>query len=103
MHKGHLKSSIHRFIIDPPFLSENCQTKAALSVRWMAAPEPKIVLCTGERMETLVTTKLYKSLGVRTTAYEPVHARGLSNEFYCYANFEGPSWKWKATDEEKET
>jgi NADH dehydrogenase (ubiquinone) 1 alpha subcomplex subunit 9 len=45
-------------------------------------------------MENLITTKLYKSLGVKTTDYEIVHARGLSNEFYCYANFEG-GWKWK--------
>jgi hypothetical protein len=46
-------------------------------------------------MEPLVT-KLYRALGLRTTAYEPVHARGLSNEFYCYANFECEDWQWKA-------
>lgn len=57
----------------------------------------KLIVCTGERMENLITTKLYKSLGVKTTDYEPVHAKGLSNEFYCYANFECDAWKWKAT------
>ena len=46
-------------------------------------------------MEMLVTTKLYKSLGLKTTNYEVKHARGLSNEFYCYANFECEEWKWK--------
>jgi aspartokinase len=86
-------------IVDPPFLSEDCQTKAALTVRWLSKPvretaEYRLIVCTGERMEALVTTKLYKSLGVKTTDYEIVHARGLSNEFYCYANFEG-GWKWK--------
>ncbi len=45
-------------------------------------------------METLVT-KLYRHLGLKTTDFEPIHARGLSNEFYCYANFECDSWKWK--------
>ncbi len=47
----------------------------------------RLIVCTGERMESLVT-KLYKPFGLRTTTYEPTHARGLSNEFYCYANFE---------------
>ncbi|KAI8959515.1 hypothetical protein F5Y11DRAFT_359159 [Daldinia sp. FL1419] len=73
-----LKGAADRIICDPPFLSEDCQTK----------------ICTGERMEPLVT-KLYRSLGAKTTTYEPVHAHGLSNEFYCYANFECDAWKYK--------
>ncbi|CCC09482.1 hypothetical protein SMACR_03512 [Sordaria macrospora] len=87
---AHLKGAFDRVIVDPPFLSEDCQTKAALTVRWMLKPSgpEKIIACTGERMEKLVTEKLYKSYGVRTTTFEPKHARGLSNEFYCYANFE---------------
>jgi len=56
---------------------------------------PKLISCTGERMENLITTKLYKAWGVKTTDYEVVHARGLSNEFRCYANFEvNGVWKW---------
>lgn len=47
-------------------------------------------------MEDLVVNKLYKSFGLRTTTFEPVHARGLSNEFYSYANFECEDWTWKA-------
>jgi NADH dehydrogenase (ubiquinone) 1 alpha subcomplex subunit 9 len=51
-------------------------------------------------MESLVT-RLYRSYGLRTTDYEPVHARGLSNEFYCYANFESSSsWKWRQREDE---
>lgn len=91
------QGSFDRFIIDPPFLNEQCQTKAALTVRWMAkagSTDTKLILCTGERMESLVT-KLYKTFDLRTTDKEVVHARGLSNEFYCYANFEGKDWKWK--------
>jgi hypothetical protein len=39
--------------------------------------------------------RLYKSSSLRTTTYEPVHSRGLSNEFYCYANFECEHWGWR--------
>ncbi|KAL6804491.1 putative N6-adenine methyltransferase domain-containing protein [Trichoderma sp. SZMC 28012] len=96
---SHLKGSMDRIIVDPPFLSEDCQTKAALTVRWLLKPSsggssPKLIACTGERMESLIL-KLYKALGVQTTAFEPKHTRGLSNEFYCYANFECPNWKWR--------
>ena len=45
-------------------------------------------------MENLVT-KLYRSFGIKTTDYEPAHARGLSNEFFCYANFDSELWKWR--------
>ncbi len=48
-------------------------------------------------MESLVT-KLYRSFGLRTTDFAPTHARGLSNEFYCYANFLCESWKWTPVD-----
>jgi hypothetical protein len=72
---------------------------AALTARWLlkndANTPPRVIVCTGERMESLVC-KLYQSFGVRTTSFEPKHARGLSNEFYCYANFEGSSWTWKS-------
>jgi hypothetical protein len=72
---------------------------AALTVRWLLKPNnagalPRLLVCTGERMEDLIL-KLYKALGIKTTAFEPKHTRGLSNEFYCYANFECPSWNWR--------
>ncbi|KAI2777862.1 N(6)-adenine-specific DNA methyltransferase [Daldinia loculata] len=89
-----LKGGVDRIICDPPFLSEDCQTKMALTIRWMSRSIPRLIITTGERMETLVT-KLYRSLGARTTTYEPVHTRGLSNEFYCYANFECDAWSFK--------
>lgn len=81
--------------------------EAALTARWLLKPleatqggqptsEPasRLIVCTGERMHSLVN-KLYGPLGVRTTTFEPVHAKGLSNEFYCYANFECATWKWR--------
>lgn len=72
--------------------------QAALTVRWLSrswTPEGvKLIACTGERMETLIT-KLYSKAGLRTTSFEVRHAKGLSNEFRCYANFECGDWKWQ--------
>ncbi|PVI06901.1 hypothetical protein DM02DRAFT_649247 [Periconia macrospinosa] len=100
---GEFKGAFDRVILDPPFLSQDCQTKAALTVRWMAKSwtsvgdmEEKgfrLIVCTGERMEELIT-KLYAKVGTRTTSFEPRHAKGLSNEFRCYANFECKDWSW---------
>ncbi|KAK4228187.1 putative N6-adenine methyltransferase-domain-containing protein [Podospora fimiseda] len=92
-----LKSSINHLILDPPFLSTDCQTKSALTVSWLLSKEKKptkLVICTGERMQPLIM-KLYKNHGIFTTDFEPVHAKGLANEFYCYANFECLGWKHK--------
>lgn len=70
---------------------------AALTVRWLAkswtANSLRFIACTGERMETLIL-KLYANLGTKTTTFEPKHAKGLSNEFRCYANFECENWKF---------
>lgn len=52
----------------------------------------KLIVCTGERMGALVN-KLYLPQGIQTTTFEPVHEKGLSNEFYCYSNFECEDWK----------
>jgi NADH dehydrogenase (ubiquinone) 1 alpha subcomplex subunit 9 len=73
-----------------------------MTVRWLSkTPGPpchknddRLIVCTGERMSSLVTT-LYRSQGVLTTTFEPVHTKGLSNEFFCYANFECEEWKWR--------
>ncbi|KAF2641594.1 hypothetical protein P280DRAFT_549286 [Massarina eburnea CBS 473.64] len=91
-----MRASFDRIICDPPFLSQDCQTKAALTVRWLAkswaSPDSlRLVVCTGERMESLIT-KLYAKVGTKTTDYEIKHAKGLSNEFRCYANFECGDW-----------
>ncbi|CCE27577.1 probable NADH2 dehydrogenase (ubiquinone) 40K chain [Claviceps purpurea 20.1] len=98
---GNMKGSLDSVICDPPFLNEDCQTKAALTVRWLLKSDPcpstlpRVIVCTGERMKHIVA-KLYRSLKVQTTNFEPKHASGLSNEFYCYANFESSAWTWKS-------
>ncbi|PNS21429.1 hypothetical protein CAC42_1208 [Sphaceloma murrayae] len=90
---GSLKAQFDRIICDPPFLSEGCQTKTALTARWIARAwtETKVVVCTGERMEALIH-QLYAKTGIGTTSFLPEHAKGLSNEFRCYANFECKDW-----------
>ncbi|KAI1826590.1 putative N6-adenine methyltransferase-domain-containing protein [Xylaria intraflava] len=94
---ANLKGTVDRMICDPPFLSEDCQTKMAMTMRWLArktaTEQPRVLVCTGERMAGLIA-KLYGPLGVRVTTYVPVHS-GLKNEFYCYANFECGAWRWK--------
>lgn len=94
-----LKGVFDRIVVDPPFLSQDCQTKAAMTVRWLSreheAPGLRLVLCTGERMEDLAH-KLYARAGMRTTTFYPEHSKGLSNEFRCYANFECEDWKYEA-------
>jgi EEF1A lysine methyltransferase 1 len=97
-----MKNCFDRIICDPPFLSEDCQTKTALTVRFLAqawrhmdaeAGGLRFISCTGERMESTIL-KLYGKIGTRTTSFEPKHSKGLSNEFRCYANFESKAWTW---------
>lgn len=96
-----LKGAFDRIIVDPPFLSEDCQTKTALTVRFLAkdwrSEGLRLISCTGERMAGTME-KLYGRVGVRETDFEVVHAKGLSNEFRCYANFECEAWKWRRGD-----
>ncbi|KAK5113508.1 hypothetical protein LTR62_003377 [Meristemomyces frigidus] len=99
-----LKSRFDRIICDPPFLSEDCQTKTALSVRFLAkswkpfhksgGESVKLISCTGERMRDTLTM-LYGKVGMKVTTFEPEHSKGLSNEFRCYANFESSAWSWR--------
>jgi len=77
----------------------------AVTARWLTrptatTPKTKFIICTGERCKYLVA-KLYRAYDVHTTNYEVVHARGLSNEFWCYANFEVPG-VWKFTEDPAE-
>ncbi|KAK5713006.1 Protein-lysine N-methyltransferase efm5 [Elasticomyces elasticus] len=94
-----LKNQFDRIICDPPFLSEDCQTKTALSVRYLAKSWTdgkdglRFISCTGERVGETIA-KLYSKIAVKTTTFEPQHSKGLSNEFRCHANFECPSWTW---------
>ena len=90
-----LRGTADRIMVDPPFLSEDCQTKTALTARWLSRTVTNpVILCTGERMAPLIIEKLYKAQGLRPTDYVPEH-HGLSNVFYTYANFASPDWTFQ--------
>lgn len=69
-------------VADPPFLSEDCITKTAVTIKFFT--KSKIILCTGAVMEELVG----RLLNVKKTHFEPKHENNLANEFYCYTNYE---------------
>jgi EEF1A lysine methyltransferase 1 len=98
---ANLRGVFDAIIVDPPFLSDECQTKAALTVRWLSEiwkrDGLKLVACTGERMGPLVN-RLYGPVGARETDFAVQHASGLSNEFRCFANFEWDEWKFLKDD-----
>ncbi|KAI5361439.1 Putative DNA methylase, N-6 adenine-specific, S-adenosyl-L-methionine-dependent methyltransferase [Septoria linicola] len=98
-----LKGKFDRIICDPPFLSEDCQTKTALTARYLAKAwetqaeqDLRFISCTGERMESHIV-RIYAKIGVKTTTFEPEHSKGLGNEFRCYSNFECDSWRWRSS------
>ncbi|KZC12204.1 PREDICTED: protein-lysine N-methyltransferase N6amt2 [Dufourea novaeangliae] len=69
-------------IADPPFLSDECLTKTALTIKFLA--KKNIVLCTGAIMAELVE----RLLDVKICNFVPHHQNNLANEFYCYSNFD---------------
>ena len=96
-----MKAQYDCILCDPPFLSPDCQTKSAMTVRWLLRTHssaqdnstPRVLICTGAIMEGLIR-KLYAD--THTTSFEPRHAQDrLSNDFRCYANFEGSAWSWR--------
>ncbi|GFG37590.1 hypothetical protein Cfor_12677 [Coptotermes formosanus] len=78
----HFAGNFDVVVVDPPFLSEECLTKTAVTVKFLA--KHKIILCTGANMEELAK----KLLDVRKCEFEPHHKNNLANEFYCYANYD---------------
>ncbi|KAJ3057022.1 EEF1A lysine methyltransferase 1 [Rhizophlyctis rosea] len=80
-------------IADPPFLSDECWTKTAQTVRWLAKTSPstssiklesKLLVCTGQVMKS----KLEAELDAKETHFDPRHKGGLANEFRCYATYD---------------
>ncbi|XP_062910248.1 EEF1A lysine methyltransferase 1 [Mobula hypostoma] len=68
-------------IADPPYLSEECLSKIALTVKYLT--KGKILLCTGAVMEDLAA----KLLSVKMCRFLPKHNSNLANEFRCYTNY----------------
>ncbi len=79
-----LIGNVDVIIVDPPFLSEECWTKFALSIRKLGKPNVKIIACTGLVMKDFIN-RLLKLVLVE---FEPTHRNGLSNDFGCFLNFD---------------
>lgn len=107
-----LEGTFDAVLVDPPFLSAECQAGAAVTVRWLLkhvsgedAPALKkgvgrrVVVCTGERVTGFVE-RYYAKEGVKETGWEVRHERGLGNEFRCFASYEGARWRWAGKTEE---
>nr|CAG4641063.1 EOG090X0ABW [Eulimnadia texana] len=76
------QSAFDVVIADPPFLSEECLTKTAVTMRLMS--KGPLVLCTGAIMEELAA----KLLQLKMCDFRPGHRNNLANDFRCYTNFD---------------
>lgn len=77
-----MEKSFDLVVMDPPFLAEECLTKASETAKFLT--KEKIILCTGATMEDMAQDKL----GVKRTEFVPHHKHNLGNQFCCYANFD---------------
>ncbi|XP_055009692.1 EEF1A lysine methyltransferase 1 [Boleophthalmus pectinirostris] len=68
-------------LADPPYLSHECLSKVAQTVRYLS--KGKVLLCTGAVMQS--TAK--ELLDVDMCDFLPQHHRNLSNDFRCYTNY----------------
>ncbi|XP_029386255.1 EEF1A lysine methyltransferase 1 [Echeneis naucrates] len=68
-------------LADPPYLSEECLSKVAKTVKHLS--KGKVLLCTGAIMENLAK----ELLDVKMCSFLPKHNRNLSNEFRCFVNY----------------
>lgn len=78
----HMSNFYDLVIADPPFLSDECLTKTALTIKFLA--KKNYVLCTGSIMSELAK----RLLNVEVCYFVPHHQNNLANEFYCYSNFD---------------
>merc|ERR1739838_49880 len=79
-----LREGFDLVVADPPYLSEECLTKTAITVKYLAKTEAKIIVCTGGILEDLAN----RLLGVKKCQFEIKHDKRLSNPFLCYANYD---------------
>ncbi|XP_053483511.1 EEF1A lysine methyltransferase 1 [Ictalurus furcatus] len=77
-----LPQSFDIVVADPPYLSEECLSRVALTVKYLT--KRKILLCTGAVMEEHAG----KLMDVKICRYLPKHNHNLANEFRCYVNYE---------------
>ncbi|XP_063069815.1 EEF1A lysine methyltransferase 1 [Engraulis encrasicolus] len=78
-------ASPHSFdfvLADPPYLSEECLGKVAITVKHLA--KEKVLLCTGAIMEEHAKNLM----DLKICNFLPKHSHNLANEFRCYANYQ---------------
>lgn len=79
-----LKGTFDRLIIDPPFLSDECETKAAMTARALGKPTARYIICSGAKMRDLCL-RLYRA---KESRFQVGHRNGrLSNDFMCLLNY----------------
>ncbi|XP_048095230.1 LOW QUALITY PROTEIN: EEF1A lysine methyltransferase 1 [Alosa alosa] len=69
-------------LADPPYLSEECLSKVAITVKFLT--KGKTLLCTGAIMEEHAK----KLMALKMCNFLPKHSHNLANEFRCYTNYE---------------
>ncbi|CAK1583953.1 unnamed protein product [Parnassius mnemosyne] len=77
-----LEKTYDLVVADPPFLSDECISKTAQTIKLLA--KEKIIVCTGAIMRNQVE----KLLDLKLCQFQPRHRNNLANEFSCYANFD---------------
>ncbi|XP_037095828.1 EEF1A lysine methyltransferase 1 [Syngnathus acus] len=82
--RGVAPGSFDVVLADPPYLSEECLTKVAQTVKYLT--KGKVLLCTGAIMENLAKDLL----DVKVCHFLPQHERNLSNDFRCFVNYPSP-------------
>merc|ERR1712181_82992 len=79
-----LREQFDLVFADPPFLSDECLTKTAVTIRYLAKLPHRLVLCTGEVMAELAK----RLLDLNICLFLPDHSNNLANQFRCFANFD---------------
>jgi len=81
-----LRGAIDRVLADPPFLSEECLTRTAFTMKSLLKDQnaSDIIVCTGSKMEELLL-ELFPAL--TRVDFEPKHKGGLANSFACFRNY----------------
>ncbi|KAH9502184.1 EEF1A lysine methyltransferase 1 [Bulinus truncatus] len=77
-----LKNQFDLVIADPPFLSEECLCKTAVTIKFLT--KGKFILCTGLVMADLAK----RLLKAEPCKFVPAHVNCLRNQFSCYVNYE---------------
>ncbi|XP_061696943.1 EEF1A lysine methyltransferase 1 isoform X2 [Syngnathoides biaculeatus] len=83
--RGLAPGSFDVVLADPPYLSEECLTKVAQTVKYLS--KGKVLLCTGAIMEKLAKDLLDVQM---CHHFLPQHERNLSNDFRCFVNYPSP-------------